>query len=168
VIIAGFAYPIIGISATIGKPTLSSLNLDGTSYMRIYNPDEAEAITWLQNAPYGRVLEAVGGSYSSYARVATLSGMPTLLGWPGHESQWRGGSDEMGSRQTDIERIYTTRDWQEARSILQIYAVSYIYIGGLERSSYKLSEDKFAQNLMPVFQNQSVVIYGFPPQGNLP
>lgn len=168
VVAGGLAYPVIGIPATTGNVKISDLDLDGTSYIRKYNPNEAEAIQWLREAEYGVVLEAVGGSYSGYARVATFTGKPNLLGWPGHESQWRGGGEEMGSRQSDIEMIYSTPDWQEASSLLYTYHVNYIYIGDLERSSYRLVEDKFVQNLIPVFQNNSVVIYGFNPEVSNP
>lgn len=162
IVVIGFAYPVIGIAYTTNnfQPT-NKLDLDGTSYMARYNPDEAQAIEWLSKAPYGYVLEAVGGSYSSYARVATLSGLPGVLGWPPHESQWRGGAKEMGNREFDIERFYTTPDWQEARSILAAYNVKYIYIGGLERTKYRLDEDKISQNLTSVYQNDSVTIYSF-------
>ncbi|MBA4420775.1 MAG: hypothetical protein C0391_06480 [Anaerolinea sp.] len=168
VVAGGLAYPVIGIAATTGNVKISDLDLDGTSYMRRYNPDEAEAIEWLQQAEYGVVLEAVGGSYSGYARVATLTGQPNLLGWPGHESQWRGGGEEMGSRQSDIETIYSTPDWQEASSLLDAYTVNYIYIGELERSTYRLDDDKFVKNLVSVFQNNSVVIYGYNPEESHP
>jgi len=160
VVMVGLAYPVIGIAyVTNNFRPMNKLDLDGTSYMARYNPDEAQAIEWLSHAPYGSVLEAVGGSYSSYARVATLSGLPGILGWPPHESQWRGGAREMGNREIDIERFYTTADWQEALEILNAYKVKYIYIGGLERTKYRLDEDKIIQNLTPAYQNDSVTIY---------
>lgn len=161
-VILGLAYPIIGIASTTNglKPS-NSLNLDGTAYLQRYNPDEAQAIEWLKQAPFGYVIEAVGGSYSSFARVATLSGLPGILGWPPHESQWRGGAAEMGSRESDIERLYTTPDWQEAKAILDTYKVKYIYVGDLERSTYRLDDGKPSQNLTPVFQNQTVTIYSY-------
>ena len=142
------------------KPS-NGLNLDGTAYLQRYNPDEAQAIEWLKQAPFGYVVEAVGGSYSSFARVATLSGLPGILGWPPHESQWRGGAEEMGSRESDIERLYTTPDWQEAKAILDLYKVKYIYVGDLERSTYRVDDGKLSQNLTPVFQNQTVTIYSY-------
>ncbi len=47
-VILGLAYPIIGIASTTNelKPS-NGLNLDGTSYLQRYNPDEAQAIEWL-------------------------------------------------------------------------------------------------------------------------
>jgi uncharacterized membrane protein len=87
--------------------------------------------------------------------------MPGVLGWPPHESQWRGGAEEIGNREPDIERLYSTTDWLEAKSILDLYKVKYIYVGGLERTKYQVDDSKFMQNLIPVFQNQTVAIYSY-------
>ena len=82
------------------------------------------------------VAEAIGGSYTDYARVSTLSGFPTVLGWPGHESQWRGGYTEMGTRYDDVSLLYATNDWMTAEALIQTYDIRYIFIGNLERSTY--------------------------------
>jgi uncharacterized membrane protein len=125
------------------------------------NPDEAAAIRWLRGAPDGVVAEAIGGSYSGYARVSTLTGQPTLLGWPGHESQWRGGYEEQGSRQGDVETLYATADWGLANEIISRYNIRYIYVGGLERGE-PLQEEKFQYNLRTAFQQGTVTIYEVP------
>ncbi len=131
-------------------------------YFERQSPDEMAAIEWLKTAPVGVVAEAVGGSYTEFARVATLSGKPNVLGWPGHESQWRGGAEEMGTRQSDIERLYRTGDWTEAQNILRQYHVRYVYVGPLERSAYGVNENKFQRYLEPVFQQGQVTIYEVP------
>jgi YYY domain-containing protein len=141
---------------------LTSLwTLDYFDMFESYNPDEAAAIRWLQSAPDGVVAEAVGGSYSAYARVATLSGLPTVLGWPGHESQWRGGYEEQGSRQGDIETLYATGDWQTARDVLARYNIRYVFVGTLERDK-PLQEEKFMTHMRLAFQQGSVAIYEAP------
>lgn len=126
------------------------------------NPDEAAGIQWLKSAPYGVVTEAVGGSYTGYARISTYTGLPTVLGWPGHESQWRGGGAPQGTRENDIKLLYSTPSWKVTRDILTKYHIRYVYIGGLERSTYPLQGDKFHQNLIQVFQQGSVTIYQVP------
>ncbi len=120
------------------------------------------AVEWLKSAPAGVIAEAVGGSYSEFARIGTQSGQPTVLGWPGHESQWRGGVKEMGSRQSDLERLYRTNDWTEAQQILHQYNVRYVFIGSLERNVYRVNENKFKRFLQPVFQQGQVAIYEVP------
>ena len=162
VIFAGLVYPFYGfISKTNGfKP--QEWTLDASAYIQRSNPDEAAAIAYLQSAPDGVILEAVGGSYTGYARISTNTGLQTVLGWPGHESQWRGGYEEMGSRQADIETIYTATDWGTAQTLLEKYDVQYIYIGQLERTTYMVIEEKFQLYLEPVFTQGFSTIYAVP------
>ncbi|NMC52168.1 MAG: hypothetical protein GYA48_00835 [Chloroflexi bacterium] len=160
VIFMGLSYPYYGVYYKFqGLPSLSALNLDGTAYIEEYNPDEAQAIEWLQAAPVGALAESVGGSYTGYARISTHTGQPNVLGWPGHESQWRGGSAEMGSRQSDIITLYETNSWEAAREIIDRYDIRYIYVGGLEWQTYRVNVDKFQGNLAKVFENETVTIY---------
>ncbi|MBT3338986.1 MAG: hypothetical protein HN855_09390 [Anaerolineae bacterium] len=161
-IIAGLVYPLYGvISKTNGfKP--QAWTLDGAAHITRNAPDEAAAIAWLQNTPDGVILEAVGGSYTGYARISTNSGLPTVLGWPGHESQWRGGYNEIGSRQADVEMIYTATDWETTKKLLAQYNVDYVYVGALERSTYSVNEGKFQRYLELVFSESLVNIYAVP------
>ncbi|EFO81150.1 hypothetical protein OSCT_1006 [Oscillochloris trichoides DG-6] len=147
---------------------------------------EAEAISWLRHnaAPGSVVLEAVeitnmtevlfyahppncGGSYNpeGYAGVSAATGLPTILGWAGHESQWRGGDPgaaaQLSPRCADVYRIYTSNDLAETQRLLDQYAVRYIYVGDLERTDYPPeSLAKFAQFATPIsFGNGEVIIY---------
>lgn len=136
--------------------------LDGTASAKMNNSADWAVVDKLKTLPYGVVAEAVGGSYSGYARIATLSGYPTVLGWPGHEVQWRGGYSEMGSRQADIKTLYETTDWATAQLILHQYNIRYVVSGYLERSSYSVSEQKFAENLLLVLQENGTNLYEVP------
>jgi uncharacterized membrane protein len=171
----GLTYTVCGLwSKTNQFAPEQGWTLDGTRYFAYQFPDEMAGINWLRSAPDGVVAEAVsptGGSYSSYARVSTLSGLPGVLGWTGHESQWRGGAEEMGSRQADLERLYCTRQWEEARGILSFYSIRYVFVGSLERTTYLpgqgscaagMDEQKFQHNLDMVFQQGEVTVYAVP------
>ena len=136
--------------------------LDDFTRVRRENPDEAVAITWLKSAPEGVVAEAVGGSYTGYARISEYTGLPAVLGWPGHELQWRGTNEPQGTRQNDIALLYRTANWTTAHDILNKYNIRYVYIGDLERSTYPVQESKFQRNLIQVFQQGSVTIYEVP------
>jgi uncharacterized membrane protein len=85
-----------------------------------------------------------------------------VLGWPGHESQWRGGYEEMGSRGSDIERLYRTANWSEAAEILQRYNIAYVFVGALESSTYGVNLQKFDQNLAKIFEQNGVILYRVP------
>ena len=129
------------------------------------NPDEAAAILWLKTAPDGILVEAVpdaGGSYTGFARISEYTGLPAVLGWVGHEDQWRGSRAPQGTRQDDIAQLYSTPSWETARDILHKYNVKYVYLGDLERSTYAVQEEKFQKNLVQVFQQGTATIYEVP------
>jgi YYY domain-containing protein len=143
-------------------------SLDGMFHLRYYNPDEADAIDWLRGAEDGVVVEAVGGSYrADYGKVSSLSGLPTILGWPGHEGQWRGGYEEIGNREEEVREIYQLRDWEDTMVLLDQYHVRYIYIGSVEQSTYRIEFDKFYNHLGIAYQNDSVVIFEYLPEYDL-
>jgi YYY domain-containing protein len=167
VVLIGLIYPLIGTSSTTNAYHPDKLNLDGTAYLKVWQTDDAEAMDWLREAPYGVVAESVGGSYSAHARMSIHSGQPTVIGWTPHEGQWGRTYKEMGTRDQDIATLYQTPDWQEALNILDKYQIRYIVVGNLEKSTYThdsvtLNENKFQQYLPTVFSNNSVVIYEYP------
>jgi YYY domain-containing protein len=162
----GLFYPAYTIAGKITEFNLTEnarLELDGTLHDRYLSENDRAAVEWLKGAPIGTLVEAVGGSYTQYARISTHSGQPALLGWPGHESQWRGSNQEMGSRMSDIERLYTTPSWLDAEYILQQYGIRYVYVGQLECATYQVSLVKFEENLPVAFRQGDVVIYEVPP-----
>ncbi|MPN16156.1 hypothetical protein SDC9_163494 [bioreactor metagenome] len=144
------------------KPAQWTLN--GNTFISTNNPDEALAEDFLSKAEMGVVAEAVGGSYNpDFARISTHSGLPTVLGWPGHEWQWRGGGTEVGSRESDIKTLYETTNWFEALAIINKYNIRYIYVGSSEGAKYeKLSTQKFSPNLPIAYSNGTVTIYEVP------
>ncbi|MEX2160355.1 MAG: DUF2298 domain-containing protein [Anaerolineales bacterium] len=152
----GALYPMFSFSDITRNPVGS---LDGASYI---SSDVRSAIAWLQQAPLGPLVEAIGGQYdASFARYATHSGQPALMGWPGHEGQWRGGNVDW-ARIGDVQTLYNTPDWQVAAQIIDHYDVRYIVVGSVERSSYAVNEAKFAEHLEVAFQNEGVTIYQVP------
>jgi len=162
--IVGLAYPMFGfITKTNGFNPPFEYTLDDFDRVQRENPDEAAAMTWLRSAPDGVIVEATRpyDAYSSYARVSIYTGLPTVIGWGNHEGQWRDGSLQ-GSRVQDVEALYTSPDWVTAQAIIQRYNIRYIYIGNLERSTYRVSEEKFNLFLKPVFQQGIVTIYEVP------
>jgi YYY domain-containing protein len=160
---AGLSYTVAATASKTngfaGTPTL-----DGTRYIAQYHPDDYVAIQWLRaNAPLGSIMvEAPGGSYSEYNWVSAHTGIPTLLGWGGHELQWRGNYDEPGRREPDIAAIYQTTDIAQFQSLLDAYDVDYVYLGPLERGKYRLSQPmllKFDRVMARAFEKGEVVVY---------
>jgi uncharacterized membrane protein len=163
VLFASLTYPALAIANKTNnfKPHLG-WTLDDFRRIERGNPDEAAAILWLKSAPDGIVAEAVGGSYSDYGRVSVYTGLPAVLGWPGHEVQWRGTADTQGSRQDDIKILYESHDWDSVSPILDRYDIRYVYVGALERSTYAVDEQKLADNLSLVYQQGEAHIYEVP------
>ena len=163
VIFAGLLYPTFGLlTKTNNFKPVFGYTLDDFERVKRENPDEAAAIDFLLTVPNGVVAEAIGDGYSGYARISMWTGLQTVLGWPGHEAQWRGTYEPQGSRREDIKKLYTTARWEEAQLIIKQYNIRYIYIGTLERVSMPVNEEKFQSYLKPVFQQGSVVIYEAP------
>lgn len=163
VIFCGLLYPTLGLMTKTEnfKPTFG-YNLDDFARIQRDNPDDAAGIQFLLTQPEGVLAEAIGGSYSYYARVSAFTGYPTVLGWPGHEAQWRGGNELHGSRENDILVLYTTVRWEEAQAVIEKYGIRYIYIGNLERGHMRINEEKFARHLQPIFQQGGTIIYETP------
>jgi uncharacterized membrane protein len=131
--------------------------------------DEYDAIRWLQaeSSATTIIVEAVGGQYSSFGRVASITGIPTVLGWAGHEYQWRGNTLEPAERKAAVETIYSQANWPQTMALLNRYKIDYIYYGSLERASYGSgATEKFDSTLDVAFRNDGVTIYSWLPADN--
>lgn len=107
-------------------------------YIYEEQPEDAAAISWLNDYVQGRpvILEANGDSYTIYNRVSVLTGMPTVLGWHTHEWLWHNTVIPVDKRAEDIRIIYTSQDEEVVRSLLNEYAVEYLFIGTCEYEKY--------------------------------
>jgi YYY domain-containing protein len=161
---ASMIYPILAIADKTNyfnnEPTLN-----GIRWIADFRPGDYAAIQWLrQNAPDGAViLEAPGAQYAAYqytGRVSALTGLPTLLGWGGHQSQWRGNYEVPARREPDINTLFNTSDLQKTRELLDKYDITYVYVGPLERERYSPQGlNKFARLMEVVYQQDGVTIY---------
>ncbi|WP_322486890.1 DUF2298 domain-containing protein [Chloroflexus sp.] len=174
-------YPLI-VTRDISRGPVRGLNG--------YTPREQTAagvasLAWLRhNVPAGSVvLEAAavendaavaagsepprcGGSYNwqGFGGVAAASGHATVLGWVGHEMQWRGGDPvalaELGPRCLAVDDIYRSGDPARIRSLIDQYGIDYIYVGALERERYPAERlAALAQVSEVAFAQDEVVIY---------
>jgi uncharacterized membrane protein len=161
VLIASLYYPVEAAFTKSGQFG-GDTTLDGLAYIARGNPGEYAAIRWLQdNGKEGEgVLEAVGDSWTAYSRISSSTGLPTVLGWPWHEHQWRGSREPFEGREGDVSAIYTTLDTSEALRLLAKYDIQYVVVGPRERVSYgSLGLDKFSRVADMVFSQDNVTIY---------
>ena len=135
--------------------------LDGLAFLQRVDPAEYAAIVWLRDeATPGRIVEAVGGDYSAYGRVSSSTGLPTVLGWAGHEHQWRGDTSLFDGRSGDVAQIYRCNDAAAVGELLEHYGIRYVYWGSRERDSYGNGHlEEFEGLLKTVFQRGSVIVY---------
>ena len=165
VLLLGMFYPVMGIQTKVqdlnGTPTLDVMQYTGR-----YVPDELAAVQWFNQFVPGTpvILEAPGEEYNAgTSRISTWTGLPTVVGWAGHEGQWRGNYDIQGPRVDDVNEIYSTSDTARALMLLQQYQVRYVIVGPSEQQQYKPQAlAKFAQLLPIAFQQGAVTVYEVP------
>jgi len=161
VLLGAALYPLGGTwNRTDGDPLARGKYLHGLDY---FPAGEREGIEWLNQRADGQrivIAEAVGNDYSSASRISAATGLPTIVGWVGHENQWRGSADPYAGRFEDVQRLYQTQNMAEAQQILQKYDVTYVYVGQLERQQYDASGGLAKFQALPVmFQSGVVTIY---------
>lgn len=164
---AALCYP----AATVGKALAEPR--EGTLYgktPRDYAAGGPESIAWLRkNVSAGSVvLEGVGSSYdvegNGTGGVSASTGLPTVMGWPGHEYQWRGGQSGMdqqiSQREGDVRYMYTAPDEGSLRALLAQYRVRYVYVGPAERKLYGADAGALIASIgTQVFAEGETIIY---------
>jgi len=141
------SYPVYAVKSYYGLKNYRSL--DGLEYLKNQRPDDYRAVLWLNKYVTGQpvIVEAVGESYTDYARISANTGLPTILGWRVHEWLWRGSFDEPGKRTTDVADIYQFKSKAQLRTLLEQYKVKYIVIGDMERLQYTQMDEKALEGL---------------------
>lgn len=163
----GLFYPFAAIYSKtngFGSPTPT---FDATAHLAQAAPAELAAAQWVRanTAPNALVLEAKGRSYwSNFNRMSTLTGRATLLGWDGHESQWRGAAFGRMAEGRDgaLETIYRTGAPHEIEETLNRWNIDYVYVGPAEREQYKVNsavEQRLAKVMDLAFEAGDVRVY---------
>jgi YYY domain-containing protein len=159
IMLAGAALYTVGGTLNRTEGFDATGDLSGLHWMPA---DEQAAFAWLRKQADGQKLviaEAVGGDYTETARVSAATGLPTILGWGGHEDQWRGSVAPRVGRFEDVNNMYLAPDLAQARVILEKYDVTYVYVGSVERSKYSDAPLAKFQELPVAFTSGSVTIY---------
>ncbi|MBF6589697.1 MAG: hypothetical protein IVW57_04085 [Ktedonobacterales bacterium] len=171
---AAFVYPVLAVSARTENFTLPR-SLDGAAYMATdpINLGDEDAIVWLNTHIAGNPVIVEGArydEYTHYGRVSAFTGLPTLLGWGGHEVQWRinwlaqpAHVGIIDLRVSAVNQIYTSTDQTKVLQILRQYAVRFVYVGAAERELYPGADlRRFASFLPTVYAHGGVTIYAVP------
>lgn len=117
----------------------STPNLDGMGFIKNTGFASYDAISWLNMnvRDAAVILEAPGQSFKDMSLISAFTGIPTVIGWDGHEYTWRNNWEQISQRISDVNTIYDTSDYHEAEVLLKKYNVSYVYIGDAELKKYK-------------------------------
>lgn len=154
-------YPIFSVKGYYGI-TPKKLGLNGIDYLKTKYPDDYNAILFIKKNISGQpvIVEAVGESYTNFARVSANTGLPTVLGWPVHEWLWRKSNKYQDLRSPDIETIYKTKNESELKKMIGKYKVQYVFVGTLERQKYgEIFEDTILKVASPVFSSGKTTLY---------
>ncbi len=174
---AGLVYPY----AAIAQFYLSShepKTLNAAHWMQEQTPEDYATVQYINTHIPNRtvIAEAVGDSYTTFSRMVTYTGNSTPMGWSTHEWTWRfqgknalhakpGEQVETGwgavsKVSGDTRTLYETNNALEALQLLEQYHIEYVYIGQLERTTYKnLNEQKFAELGKVVFSVGNSSLY---------
>jgi YYY domain-containing protein len=170
--VAGMIYPIVGSYQRTNHYIQRTNSLDGLNYLQSYDPGDYTAIRWLNGHIQGSpvIVEAFGqqgGDYSDYGRISTFTGLPTLMGWAGHEYQWRVNwlndaynAADFYRRGADISAIYTNTNPEIVLSLMKRYSARYLYVGSLEKTTYPQANlNRFSGFMQTVYSANGVTIY---------
>jgi YYY domain-containing protein len=141
--------------------------LDGGAYVKKEHRGDYEAILWFRNLTgHPVVLQAPGELYQWNTAITAFSGLPTVIGWAGHELNWRFPKrSEIDMRWSDVGKMYTSGDIREVEKLLIKYNVSYVYFGEAEAKRFG-DPGIFEENtdiFEKVFEYGDAVIYKFRP-----
>lgn len=152
-----------GVFSPVNRPYEGQ---DGIVWIKTAYPGDYETIQWLRTQPTTHnsqpttILEAVGDSYTDYARMSAYTGLPTLLGWPVHEWLWRGSYDEPGRRVEEVKQVYEGTDATVVKELLKKFNVNYVIVGKLERDKYPgLNEELIKEVGKEVFTSGETTVY---------
>ena len=163
-ILACLIYPVAGAYAKIKGSGTRLPTLNGLAYV---GSDELAVIDWIRGntRPDALILEAKGASYRvSSARISAATGRATLLGWDGHEAQWRGRAyAEMASGRAEaIREIYQGPRPTTLQEQLDRWQIDFLVVGPEERAQYGVTpalEERLNQILELAFEQGSYRIY---------
>ena len=162
VLAIGPIYYTFAAAVTRADEYQGSFTLDGLAWLKDRSPDEYAAIEWLRDNVNEQavIAEGVGNSYTEFARISETTGLPTVIGWTGHEDQWHHDPSIFAGREQDVRDLYETSDISKAEEIIAKYNITYVVLGSRERSTYTgLDASKFDTLGDRAFEQGAMVIY---------
>ena len=156
-IIPTIYYPLAASLSRIEYERTSQWNISALPSSTVDAHDDEDVIRYFNEVdPRLIIVESVGNDYSSYGRIASFTGLATLISWPGHQQQWNRSSDEISRRITDVETIYKDPDVGKIKHLIDLYGFDFIVVGDREYQKYgKLDLGRFEKLAINCNDNQS-------------
>jgi YYY domain-containing protein len=182
VLLCALVYPIFATYEKTGRFG-QAVGLDGMVHIQRDYPTIYPAIQWMREQEKqdpnfkGVLVEAQGGDWADWSVFSSFTGFPSVMGWSGHEQQWRGGKqsilNEVGERVSAVEEIYSTTDVNRTKQLLEKYKVRYVIVGpfetGEKSGGYLFGQPpknyprealaKFASFMKVIYSQDGVTIY---------
>jgi YYY domain-containing protein len=184
VVMIGLTYPLLATKPRVEvRFDTSYQGLNGIEYLKnnpsiirrdtgpdgplseIYLADDLPLIIWLRSNVAGSptIVEWSGDSYDWNSRIATHTGLPTVLGWASHQYQQRQDYAELiNGRHADIQRFYSESTPETISEFLLTYDVKYVIVGTQEHRFGTVIALRSFQNhpaLQVVFRDGRNIIY---------
>ncbi len=193
-VLACMVYPLMAPETRLAQynPLTNSFmwhrsnSLDGLTYLQNCKPPDTsfefqfclydvssdyDAIRWINANIQGdpTIIEAYSnsGDYSLYGRISAFTGLPTPMGWSGHELQWRinwlnndTNIANFNNRTVAPDSIYQTGNPDTVLSIMHQYNAQYLYVGALEHVMFpRVGKNDYGAFMQLVYDKNGVEIY---------
>ncbi len=135
-------------------------NISSTNHLE-NDTNKYKLIRYLKdNSNHNDVLiETKGQSYTNDSQISSESRIPTILGWVGHQLQWRSNHDEIFDREMDIDTFYMSNDSKEIINIINKYSITMIIIGPNEIQKYNINSlDKLLHISEIIYKNNDYTL----------
>ena len=170
VMIPAVYYPVAASLSRIELERTSQWDISALSSSTTDTYHDKDVIRYFDEVDPGSIIvESVGNEYSSYGRIASFTGLATLISWPGHQQQWNRSDDEIGRRIADVETIYKDPSIGKIKQLIDRYGFDYIVVGDREYQKYgEIDLDRFEelaiycnhhQSDKACYRNGTTVIY---------
>ena len=142
VLCLGLLYSVEALRDRASRPR----TLDGLAELQHLAPGELSAVRWLRrhSRPSDVVVHAFGDSYrADQALPSAATSRPTLLGWRGHEIQWRGKryGELAAGREEAVEALMRPGSPARLHATLDRWGVTWLWVGPRERELYGVTGD---------------------------
>jgi YYY domain-containing protein len=137
----------------------SNSSMDGRYYIEVFENSDYLALQWIDENIKGQpvIAEAVSNdSFQYFTRIASQSGLPTVVGWPAHQWQWRGDATIPYARKNDMDLLYQSVDVNQKLELVNKYNIEYILFGAKERETYPEVDIELFKNFADVVYQDGI------------